>query len=109
MAVGNLSGTPVIGASATGASNGAIAIPITERFSSYITNNTAAIAATLADGAVGQLKIIKLETHDTNDMVLTPAHYNDGTTITFDASDEFAILIFVGSGWTTINTNATIG
>jgi hypothetical protein len=62
----------------------------------------------LADGVVGQEKIIKLDTLDTNNMVVTPANFNNGSTITFDASGEIAILRFIGSGWEVIYTNATV-
>lgn len=90
------------------ATSGAVAIPVTNIFSGYTTNATAAIAATLADGSVGQIKIIKLNTFDTNNMVVTPANFADGTTITFDASGEVAILMFVGTSWELIYTNATV-
>jgi hypothetical protein len=96
------------GSAHVAATSGAVAVPITNIFSSYITNATAAIAATLADGTVGQLKIIKLKTLDTNNMVLTPANLADGTTITFDATGEVAVLMFVGTAWEVIYTNATV-
>lgn len=90
------------------ATSGAVVIPVTNIFSSYITNATAAIAATLADGSVGQIKVIKLKTKDTNNMVVTPANFADGTTITFDATGEVAILMFVGTAWEVVYTNATV-
>lgn len=106
---GTLTGLAIQGGAAVAATSGAVAIPATTLYSSYITNATAEIAATLADGVAGQMKIIKLKTKDTNNMVLTPAHFNDGTTITFDASAEVAILVFVGTGWSVVYTNATVG
>lgn len=90
------------------ATSGAVVIPVTNSYSGYTTNATAAIAATLADGTVGQVKIIKLETKDTNNMVVTPANLADGTTITFDATGEVAILKMVGTSWQVIYTNATV-
>jgi len=96
------------GATSNAATSGVVVVPITEEYSGYTSNATAAIAATLADGVVGQTKIIKLELKATNNMVVTPANFNNGTTITFDASLEVAILKFVGTGWEVIYTNATV-
>lgn len=98
----------IMSATEVAATSGAVVIPVTNVYSGYTTNATAAIAATLADGAVGQLKVIKLTTKDTNDMVVTPAHLTGGTTITFDATGEYAILMFVGTAWVVIATNATL-
>jgi hypothetical protein len=106
---GNLDGLVTdTDSAAVAATSGAVAVPVTNIFSSYITNATAAIAATLADGVVGQIKVIKLKTKDTNNMVLTPANLGDGTTITFDATGEVAVLMFLGATWEVIYTNATV-
>jgi hypothetical protein len=106
---GNLDGLVTdTDSAAVAATSGAVAVPVTNIFSSYITNATAAIAATLADGVVGQIKVIKLKTKDTNNMVLTPANLGDGTTITFDATGEVAVLMFLGTAWEVIYTNATV-
>ena len=40
-------------------------------------------------------------------MVLTPEHLGAYTTITFDATSEVAVLIFVGTQWQIVYTNAT--
>lgn len=106
--VGTLTGLAIQGGASVAATSGAVAIPITDLYSGYTTNATATIAATLADGVVGQMKIIKLETKDTNNMVVTPAHMSGGTTITFDATAEYAILIFIGTAWVVVATNATV-
>ena len=105
---GNLTGLALQGGTANAATSGAVAVPITTLYDGYTTNATAAIAATLADGVAGQMKIIKLVTKDTNDMVLTPANFADGTTITFDASGEVAVLVFDGTNWQVVYTNATV-
>jgi hypothetical protein len=106
---GNLDGLVTdTDSAAVAATSGAVVVPVTNIFSSYITNATAAIAATLADGVVGQIKVIKLKTKDTNNMVLTPANLGDGTTITFDATGEVAVLMFLGTAWEVIYTNATV-
>ena len=96
------------GATSNSATSGAVAIPITELYSDYTTNATAAIAATIADGVVGQEKWIKLKLKATNNLVVTPAHFNNGTTLTFDATGEVAHLIFVGTGWEVLYTTATV-
>lgn len=90
------------------ATSGAVVVGLTKLRSTYTTNATADIAATLADGYRGQIKIVKLKTKDTSDMVLTPANFGDGTTITFDATGEVAVLMFDGSNWWVIYTTATV-
>ena len=91
------------------ANNGTIAVSINETYSGYTTNATGALNASLADGIEGQIKIIKLELHTTSNLVVTPAHFADGTTITFDATGEVAILLFDGTNWQEIYTDATVG
>ncbi len=100
----------IIGGDATNnaATSGALAVSVEEIYSGYTTNASANIAATLADGFEGQIKIIKLETFDTSDLVVTPANFADGTTITFDATGEVAILLFDGTNWQEIYTDATV-
>ncbi len=97
-----------LGAEANAATSGAVVVPVTSLMSSYITNSTGAIAATLADGGNGQMKIIKLKTKATSNMVVTPANFTDGSTITFDATAEVAVLVFVDDGWQVVYTNATV-
>ena len=106
--VGTLTGLAIDGGTSNAATSGAVAIPITVGYQGYTTNSTAAIAATLADGGVGQEIWIKLETLDTNNLVVTPANFNNGSTITFDASGEVAHLKFIGTGWEVLYTDATV-
>ena len=63
--------------------------------------SSGAIALTLADGAVGQIKIIVFIT-DGGDATLTPATMNDGTTLTFADAGDAAILMWLSSGWQVI-------
>lgn len=73
---------------------------------SYLTKvtTTGADALTLADGVrVGQLKKVQMIV-DAGNGTLTPANFNDGTTITFADVGDFAILRWDGSGWTAIET-----
>lgn len=65
-------------------------------------------AFTLADGVEGQLKVIKALDVAAGDGTLTPANFADGSTITFDAANEVAILYFDGTDWQNLYTNATI-
>lgn len=96
------------GGTENAAAHGAQVVPITAMYSGWTTDATSAIAATLADGAVGQLLMIKLTLKDTNNMVVTPANFNDGTTLTFDATGEYAMLMFIGTGWTMVAGTATV-
>lgn len=99
----------VLGGTANGSTDGATVVPVDTLLDTYVSNSTAAIAASLADGsAAGQMKIVILTTHDTNDMVLTPANLANGSTITFDASGEYAMLVFDGTNWHVVSTNATV-
>ena len=63
--------------------------------------SSGAIALTIADGAVGQIKIIVFIT-DGGDATLTPATMNDGTTLTFADAGDAAILMWLSSGWQVI-------
>lgn len=98
----------IMSATETAATHGATVVPLTTVYDGYTTDATSAIAATLADGTHGQLKVIKLTLKDTNNMVVTPANLAGGTTLTFDATGEYALLMFVGTAWVVIATNATL-
>jgi hypothetical protein len=66
-------------------------------------------AITLADGVVGQRKIIKFKT-DAGTMTLTPAHLADGATIEFDDAGDVVELVFADSNWQIIaNEGCTVG
>ena len=60
-----------------------------------------AIALTLADGSVGQIKIIIMIT-DGGDATLTPATMANGTTLTFADAGDSAILMWMATGWQVI-------
>jgi len=98
----------LLSSASNAATSGDVTIPLTTVYDGYTTNDTADIDASLADGFNGQVKIIKLETKDTNDLVLTPANFADGATITFDASGEVAVLVFIDDSWQSIYTDATV-
>ena len=70
---------------------------------------TGADALTLANGSVGQIKIITMIV-DGGDGTLTPTTFANGTTITFDAVGESATLVWNSTvGWVATSTvGATI-
>ena len=65
-----------------------------------------AIALTLADGSVGQIKIIIMIT-DGGDATLTPATMANGTTLTFADAGDSAILMWIATGWQVISMAGT--
>jgi len=70
---------------------------------------TGADALTLADGTVGQIKIITMIV-DGGNGTLTPTTFANGTTITFDAVNETVCLLFANTiGWVVVsNSGATV-
>ena len=63
---------------------------------------------TLADGSAGQMKIVSMvgEAAGTDTIVLTPATFAGGTTITFDTVGESATLIYNATiGWVLVSNN----
>lgn len=85
---------------------GAGAVNLTTLVTSVVT--TGANALTLADGTVGQVKIISMVT-DGGDGTLTPTNFANGTTITFNDVGDTVMLVFVGTKWALVsNTGATI-
>lgn len=65
------------------------------------------VALGLPDGTSGQRLTIKC-VNATNNIVVTPTNFFDGSTITFDLSGEYADLVFVDGEWLSIGTDATI-
>ena len=63
--------------------------------------SSGAIALTLADGAVGQIKIIVFIT-DGGTATLTPATMANGTTLAFADAGDTAILMWIATGWAVI-------
>ena len=84
------------------------AINVTDEVTLLITEAGAA-AVTLADGVVGQRKIIKMKTDGGGDATVTPANLADGTTITFDDALDTVELVFADSNWQAVSViGATI-
>lgn len=106
---GDVTGLALQGGSTTVIS-AAGAIPVDTLFSLVYTDGSASIVLTLADGAAGQMKIVKYDdgTGSTTDVHILPANYNDGYRLTLDAAQDVAVLVFDGTNWHTVYTDGTI-
>ena len=82
---------------------GAGAANVTSAVTAFTSNtdNSGNNAVTLAAGTTGQIKILytKVESSSGQTSVVTPAAFANGTTITFDAVGDAAILYYNGSTW----------
>ena len=86
--------------------SGAGAINVTTLFTEITT--TGAQAFTLANGTVGQMKIITMAV-DGGDATITPATFANGTSITMDAVNDSVTLIYGANGWVVLaSQNITI-
>lgn len=98
------------GASATVQNlSGPGAVDITSLVTAF-SSTAAGNALTLADGAQGQLKSIVYvaETAGADTGVLTPTNLGAGTTITFNAVGDSAMLQFVGTDWWAISLKGAV-
>jgi hypothetical protein len=67
-----------------------------------------AIALTLADGAVGQVKMICMTT-DGGTATLTPTTLNGYTTVAFDTVGDCAVLVFNSTGgWSVVSNQGCV-
>jgi hypothetical protein len=82
--------------------SGAGAVDITNAFTA-LTTTGAAQALTLANGTVGEIKVI---THvvDGGSAVLTPTTPLGFATITFTAAGDSAMLVYTAAGWAIIGS-----
>ena len=91
---------------------GAGAADVTSMVTAFTTDtdNSGNNAVTLANGIAGQLKILytKVETTSGQTTVVTPATFAGGTTMTFDAVGDNALLYYSAIGWVMIGGNATL-
>ncbi len=58
-------------------------------------------AITLADGTLGQIKILAM-TVDNGDAIITPATFANGTDITFEDVNDCITLLYTANGWLSI-------
>jgi hypothetical protein len=86
--------------------SGAGAVNVTDMLTS-LTTTGAAQALTLANGTVGQIKIIS-HIVDGGSAVLTPTTKIGFTTITFTAVGDSAMLIYTASGWDIVALNGAV-
>jgi hypothetical protein len=82
--------------------SGAGAVNVTDAFTS-LTTTGAAQALTLANGSVGEVKVI-VHTVDGGSAVLTPTTKIGFSTITFTAVGDAATLIYTSAGWAVIGS-----
>lgn len=82
--------------------SGAGAVDITNTLTSLTTTGVAQ-ALTLADGAVGQMKVI-VHTVDGGSAVLTPTTKIGFSTITFTAVGDAATLVYTATGWAVVGS-----
>ena len=87
--------------------SGAGAVNLTDTVTEITSTGTDAL--TLANGTVGQVKIITMIV-DGGDATLTPTTFHDGTSILFDAVGESAVLVYHNTiGWKAVSVSgATI-
>ena len=85
---------------------GAGVVPVTGAICK-ITTNGVGNALTLADGILGQrlYLIHAVEGGASDTAVITPAHFGNGTTITFDGVGDACELLFDGTEWWVVANN----
>lgn len=93
-------GTAVVGA--TQSLSGAGAVNLTSLLTSLTTSGVSQ-ALTLADGSVGQLKVIT-HTVDGGSAVLTPTTKIGFSTVTFAAVGDTVTLVYTSAGWAIIGS-----
>ena len=102
-----LSGAKTVGT--TEAVNSATALSLNTMISELTTAGSG-LAMTLANGVVGQIKIITMVVDGGGTATLTPATFANGSTIAFDAVNETVMLVYANTiGWVVVsNSGATI-
>jgi len=86
--------------------SGAGAINLTTLFTEITT--TGADAYSLANGTVGQVKIITMAVNG-GDATITPTTFANGTSMTMDAVQDSVTLIYGANGWVVLaSQNVTI-
>lgn len=86
--------------------SGAGAVNVTDMLTS-LTTTSAAQALTLANGTIGQIKII-CHVVDGGSAVLTPTTKIGFNTITFTAVGDSAMLIYTAAGWDIVALNGAV-
>ena len=86
--------------------SGAGAVNVTDMFTS-LTTSGAAQALTLANGTVGQIKVIS-HVVDAGSAVLTPTTKIGFTTVTFTNVGDSVTLIYTSAGWAIIGISGAV-
>jgi len=86
--------------------SGAGAVDITNAFTN-LTTTGAAQALTLANGTLGEIKIIS-HAVDGGSAVLTPTTKIGFTTITFTAVGDSCMLVYTSAGWNIVALNGAV-
>ena len=86
--------------------SGAGAVDVTNTFTN-LTTTGAAQALTLANGVLGEIKIIS-HAVDGGSAVLTPTTKIGFTTITFTGVGESAMLVYTSAGWAIVALNGAV-
>jgi hypothetical protein len=82
-----------------GGSGSATALSL-NTLTSFVSTATSKSHVSLADGTIGQIKIIFHKTiANTVSLVVTPANFAAGTTLTSDSASRGVMLIFDGTNW----------
>ena len=88
-------------------SGNAVALSTTATVS-FVTTATNSTHISLADGITGQVKIIVHKTRsNSEDLVITPANFAAGSTLTSDAASRSVTLLFDGTNWQVIAGEVT--
>ena len=67
---------------------------------SFVSTDTSKTHVSLADGVIGQVKIIVHKARaNSADLVITPANFGAGSTLTSDSAARSVSLIFDGTNW----------
>ena len=83
-------------------SSSAVALSTTSTVS-FVTTATNSTHVSLANGITGQVKIIVHKTRsNSEDLVITPANFAAGATLTSDAASRSVTLLFDGTNWQVI-------
>ena len=88
-------------------SGNAVALSTTSTVS-FVTTATNSSHVSLADGITGQVKIIVHKTRSNNvDLVITPANFAAGSTLTSNLGSRSVTLLFDGTNWQVIAGEVT--
>ena len=72
----------------------------TSKLVSFVSTDTSKTHVSLADGTIGQIKyIVHKALANTQSLVITPANFTAGSTLTSDAAGRVCALIFDGTNW----------